>query len=194
MGRDDRGGADPRRCHPRLAKTTGRHPTPWPVVAAERGCGDSVILSRVADFALQSGVVDHGRPIPRRHSCEGEDLSPPLSWSGAPADTRSLALVVDDPDAPAGTFTHWLGWAHDPAAQALGEGEGRTGRGAQRLRHERLPRALLATRPRPPPLLLPPLPLHSDPCLRPDAGKRELERALEAHTLAEAELIGTCQR
>jgi phosphatidylethanolamine-binding protein (PEBP) family uncharacterized protein len=93
------------------------------VVATQRGRSDSIILSRVADLALQSGAFDHGRPIPGRHSCEGEDLSPPLAWSGAPADTRALALVVDDPDAPAGTFAHWLGWALDPAAEGLGEGE-----------------------------------------------------------------------
>jgi phosphatidylethanolamine-binding protein (PEBP) family uncharacterized protein len=92
-------------------------------VATERGRGDSIILSSVADFALQSSAFDHGGPIPRRHSCEGEDLSPPLSWSGVPEDTRSLALVVDDPDAPAGTFTHWLGWALDPDADGLDEGE-----------------------------------------------------------------------
>jgi phosphatidylethanolamine-binding protein (PEBP) family uncharacterized protein len=94
------------------------------VVATKRGRGDSIILSRVADFALQSGAFEPGRPIPPRHSCEGEDLSPPLSWSGPPDGTRSLALVVDDPDAPAGTFTHWLGWALDPADGGLGEGEG----------------------------------------------------------------------
>jgi phosphatidylethanolamine-binding protein (PEBP) family uncharacterized protein len=54
----------------------------------------------VAEFAVQSSAFEYGRPIPRRHSCEGEDLSPPLSWSGLPQGTRSLALVVDDPDAP----------------------------------------------------------------------------------------------
>ena len=77
-------------------------------MAAERGRGDSIILSLVADSALQSSAFDHGGPIPRRHNCEGEHLSPPLAWSGAPEGTRSLALVVDDPDAPAGTFTHCL--------------------------------------------------------------------------------------
>jgi hypothetical protein len=92
-------------------------------VATERGRGDSIILSWVADFTLQSSAFDHGAPIPRRHGCEGEDLSPPLSWSGAPEGTRSLALVVDDPDAPAGTFTHWLAWALDPGAKGLGDGE-----------------------------------------------------------------------
>jgi Raf kinase inhibitor-like YbhB/YbcL family protein len=164
------------------------------VVATQRGRGDSIILSRVADFALQSGVFDHGGPIPRRHSCEGEDLSPPLSWSGAPADTRSLALVVDDPDAPAGTFTHWLGWALDPGAQGLGEGEpapveGRNDFGSTGYRG-----------PCPPPghgrhrYSFRLYALDSDPGLGPGAGKRELERSLEGHTLATVELIGTYER
>ncbi len=42
------------------------------------------------------------------HSCQGADISPPLEWSGEPAETRSLVLIVDDPDAPAGTWNHWL--------------------------------------------------------------------------------------
>jgi hypothetical protein len=87
--------------------------TSAPTIAAERGRGESIILSLVADFALQSSAFDHGGQIPRRHSCEGEDLSPPLSWSGVPEGTRSLALVVDDPDDPARTFTHWLAWGLD---------------------------------------------------------------------------------
>jgi Raf kinase inhibitor-like YbhB/YbcL family protein len=80
----------------------------------------------VAEFGLQSSAFENGEPIPRRHSCEGQDLSPPLSWSGAPEGTRSLALVVDDPDAPTRTFTHWLGWGLDPGAGAW-RGGGRTG-------------------------------------------------------------------
>jgi Raf kinase inhibitor-like YbhB/YbcL family protein len=164
------------------------------VVATQRGRGDSIILSWVADFALQSSAFEPGRPIPRRHSCEGEDLSPPLSWSGPPDGTRSLALVVDDPDAPAGAFTHWLGWALDPGATALGEGEGapvegRNDFGTSGYRG-----------PCPPPghgrhrYSFRLYALDSDPDLPPGAGKRELERTLERHTLATAELIGTYER
>jgi Raf kinase inhibitor-like YbhB/YbcL family protein len=163
-------------------------------VATGRVRGNSIILLRVAEFALQSSAFEHGEPIPRRHCCEGEDLSPPLAWSGAPEGTRSLALVVDDPDAPARTFTHWLGWALDPGAQALGEGEaapveGRNDFGTSGYRG-----------PCPPPghgrhrYFFRLYALDFDPDLRPGAGKGELERALEGHTLAVAELIGTYER
>jgi Raf kinase inhibitor-like YbhB/YbcL family protein len=56
---------------------------------------------------LRSDAFSAGAAIPRRFTCDGEDLSPPLEWEGAPADTRSFVLLCDDPDAPAGTWHHW---------------------------------------------------------------------------------------
>ncbi len=56
---------------------------------------------------LSSSAFPDGSAIPRRFTCEGEDLSPPLEWSEAPAGTRSFVLLCDDPDAPAGTWHHW---------------------------------------------------------------------------------------
>ncbi len=65
---------------------------------------------------LTSSAFSAGSVIPRRFTCDGEDESPPLSWTGAPAGTRSFALLCDDPDAPAGTWHHWA--AYDiPAAE-----------------------------------------------------------------------------
>lgn len=49
-----------------------------------------------------------GQPIPKEFTCDGEDKSPEVKWTNAPASTKSFALVVDDPDAPGGTFTHWV--------------------------------------------------------------------------------------
>ena len=77
----------------------------------------------MGDFALTSPAWASGEVIPSRHTCEGEDVSPALAWSGTPDGTRSLALVVSDPDAPGGTFFHWLAWGIDPAANGLDEGE-----------------------------------------------------------------------
>src|SRR5437868_14346230 len=60
-------------------------------------------------LTLRSDAFAHGRPIPRRYTEDGEDLSPPLTWSGLPEGTRELALIVDDPDAPrAEPFVHWV--------------------------------------------------------------------------------------
>ncbi len=58
-------------------------------------------------FQLTSTAFSGGQRIPKRYSCEGEDLSPPLTWTGAPSATSSFMLVCDDPDAPAGTWHHW---------------------------------------------------------------------------------------
>ena len=111
-----------------------------------------------------------------------------------PDDAVSLALIVDDPDAPVGTFTHWLGWGIDPAGGGLGEGErapreGRNDFGQTGYRG-----------PCPPPghgphryffrLYV----LAAEPAVRSGASRRELERALEGKVLARAELVGTYER
>ena len=59
-------------------------------------------------FKLSSPAFADGGDVPIRHTCDGDDLSPRLTWSEVPPETRSLALIVDDPDAPRGTFTHWV--------------------------------------------------------------------------------------
>jgi Raf kinase inhibitor-like YbhB/YbcL family protein len=59
---------------------------------------------------LRSGAFADGAGIPRRFTCEGEDVSPPLDWSDAPAETRSFVVLCDDPDAPAGTWHHWAAY------------------------------------------------------------------------------------
>lgn len=71
---------------------------------------------------LSSSSFASNALIPRRFTCDGEDLSPPFRWSGAPQGTRSFALLCDDPDAPAGTWHHWA--AYDIAAEHTGLAEG----------------------------------------------------------------------
>lgn len=59
-------------------------------------------------FELDSPAFSEGETIPSRFTCAGDDVSPPLRWSDPPADTKSIALILDDPDAPGGLFTHWM--------------------------------------------------------------------------------------
>ncbi len=73
-------------------------------------------------FQIKSTAFKPKATIPKRHTCEGEDVSPALSWSGAPEGTRSFAIIMDDPDAPPGTWVHWV--LYDLPADLGGLGEG----------------------------------------------------------------------
>jgi Raf kinase inhibitor-like YbhB/YbcL family protein len=71
---------------------------------------------------LESPAFEEGGTIPRKYTCDGEDISPPLAWSAVPEAARSLVLICDDPDAPMGTWTHWV--VFDLPAEATGLPEG----------------------------------------------------------------------
>jgi Raf kinase inhibitor-like YbhB/YbcL family protein len=71
---------------------------------------------------LSSSAFTEGSAISRRFTCDGDDLSPPLEWSGAPPGTRSFVLLCDDPDAPAGTWHHWAVYDIPAAQTALAAG------------------------------------------------------------------------
>lgn len=73
-------------------------------------------------ITVTSTAFAEGEPIPPKYTCDGGDLAPPLSWHGVPAEARAVALVVDDPDAPRGTFTHWV--VLDLAPEVRGSEEG----------------------------------------------------------------------
>jgi Raf kinase inhibitor-like YbhB/YbcL family protein len=73
------------------------------------------------DFTGDS-EVDEGEPIDVRFTCEGDDVSPVLAWKGVPANAKQLALALEDPDAPGGTFTHWLVYGVEPWADDLARG------------------------------------------------------------------------
>jgi Raf kinase inhibitor-like YbhB/YbcL family protein len=70
---------------------------------------------------LTSPAFKNGGRIPEKYSCSGEGFSPPLEIRGVPAKAKSLALVVDDPDAPSGTFVHWLAWNIAPKTREIKE-------------------------------------------------------------------------
>jgi Raf kinase inhibitor-like YbhB/YbcL family protein len=148
----------------------------------------------MSEFALESSAFEHTQAIPSRHTCDGEDLSPPLRWAHVPAEARSLALLVDDPDAPSGVFTHWVAWGLDPSADGLDEDEAAPSEGrndfgtggyrgpcppAGHGRHRYVFRLYALDRE---------LELGSG------AAKSDLEQALEGHVLTIAELVGTYER
>ncbi|MEX0751791.1 MAG: YbhB/YbcL family Raf kinase inhibitor-like protein [Xanthobacteraceae bacterium] len=149
---------------------------------------------------LSSNVFADRAAIPRRFTCDGEDLSPPLDWSDAPAETRSFVLLCDDPDAPAGTWHHWAAYdiPADQAALAAGAAQHaeklfkqaindfqRPGYGGPCPPHRHGPHhyhfRLLA--------------LSTDHlALRKSSSCRDVEREARKHVLAEALLVGVYER
>lgn len=151
-------------------------------------------------FALESRAFGDGERIPAVHTLEGLNLSPPLQWSGEPPGTRSLALVMDDPDAPAGLWQHWLLFNIPASLHALPAGLERSPELANGCRQgqcwgmERFER-LGYQGPQPPPGRVHHyrFSLHAlDRPLQLAAGCSvfDLERAIAGHALATATLIG----
>ena len=92
------------------------------------GCGvrqkeKTVSTATAADVIITSSAFTHEGEIPKKYGCYGESVSPPLSLSAVPTATKSLALIVTDPDAPSGLFTHWVVWNISPDRTLIGEGE-----------------------------------------------------------------------
>lgn len=139
---------------------------------------------------LTSVAFDNNEEIPVEYTCEGEGISPPLSIAEVPPETRSLALIVDDPDAPSGTFTHWTVWNINPETEDIDEGEVPPG-AKQGLN------SAGGTGYVPP---CPPIGVHhylfnlyaldAVPDLPPTADKTELDEAMEGHIITQAQLTG----
>jgi Raf kinase inhibitor-like YbhB/YbcL family protein len=73
------------------------------------------------DLKLTSSAFKEGETIPRKFTCQGKDISPSLAWDGLPAGTKTIALIVDDPDAPGGTWVHWVAFNIPSASGELRE-------------------------------------------------------------------------
>jgi hypothetical protein len=146
---------------------------------------------KTSTLELTSSAFRDGQPIPAIHTCDGDDLSPPLAWRGAPQGTVSWALVMDDPDAPKGTWDHWVLWnlqgtslrAGDDGGGVAGANSwGRTGYGGPcppSGTHRYVFRLLALDK------LLD---------LEPGGRKDALLAATQGHVLAEARLVGSYTR
>lgn len=143
---------------------------------------------------ITSSAFSHKGPIPSKYTCDGENINPPLEISDVPPGAKSLALICEDPDAPGGTFVHWVVWNINPQTTEIGEGKvpvgasqgtndfGRSGYsgpcppgGTHRYFFQ-----LVA--------------LDTTLNLPSGATRQDLEKAMGGHILAQAELVGTYQR
>ncbi len=145
-------------------------------------------------LTIRSPAFDDGARIPVRYTADGPDLSPPLRISGVPVGTASLALIVDDPDAPVGTWVHWVVWNVPPGAPSFPEGgtpdgavEGRNSWGRSGWGGPSPPSGTHR-------YFFKVYALDTVLDLPPTAGKDQLVRAMEGHVLAKAQLMGTYSR
>ncbi len=151
------------------------------------------------EFELISSAFSGGEAIPRRYTCDGEDLSPALAWEDAPEGVASFALIMDDPDAPVGTWVHWVLFNIPGTARSLEEGMAPDAQLADGSRHGSNSWGRLG---------------YGGPCppsgihryffklyaldealdLEPGASKEDLLEAIQGHVLAQTELMGTYSR
>jgi Raf kinase inhibitor-like YbhB/YbcL family protein len=148
---------------------------------------------------LRSSAFDGGGAIPAKYTCDGAESSPPLSWSGAPAGTKAFALIADDPDAPAGTWVHWVAWNIPAETSALKEGLAKGGQLPDGTRQGMtdFKRAGYGG-PCPPSgthrYFFKLYALDAPLDLPPSTDKSKLEASMKVHILAQAELMGTYAR
>jgi len=161
------------------------------VWAGDAGAGD-----RPESFGLSSSAFKANAAIPAQYACDGPDRSPALSWSGSPAATKSFALIADDPDAPVGTWVHWVLYDLPGDRNELPAGiptdETVLGGAKQGVNDFR---KVGYNGPCPPPgkphrYFFKLYALDRSTGLKPRATKAEVLRAIEGHVLAQAELIG----
>src|ERR1039458_2244907 len=147
-------------------------------------------------LAVTTTVFSPGGAIPKGCTCDGADASPDLSWFGAPAGVQSFALIADDPDAPVGTWTHWLVWNIPAQSTGLPKGvpkEETLGNGTRQGRNDF--RRIGYGGPCPPPgkphrYFFKVYALDAKLDVRAGANKDELGRAMKGHVLAQGELMG----
>jgi len=149
---------------------------------------------------LTSTAFTEGAAIPAKHTCDATNVSPPLKWTGVPASAKSLALIADDPDAPAGTWVHWVLYDLAPTVSELPEdvpkSQSIAGGAKQGLNDFRQLGYGGPCPPRGKPhrYFFKLYALDALLELKPGLTKKDVERAMEKHILAQAQLMGTYQR
>jgi Raf kinase inhibitor-like YbhB/YbcL family protein len=172
---------------------------PTPAVAANEGNKAAMNEGNKAAIKLTSTAFDEGGMIPSRYTCDGENVSPPLAWSGVPESAKSLALVADDPDTDHGTWTHWVVYKIPATEKGLPENvpAGDTlASGARQGTND--PKKTAYSGPCPPSgthrYFFKLYALDTDLNLPPGATKDQLLKATEGHVVAEGQLVGLYRR
>lgn len=145
------------------------------------------------DLQVTSSAFKANEAIPPEYTCDGRSVTPPLSWSTVPSNTRSIAILVDDPDAPKGTFTHWMVTGIPPTTTALPAG-GALPEGAIAAKNSKGNTGYTGP--------CPPSGVHHyyfhvyalDIVPARPATKQALLKAISGHILAEGQLVGTYQK
>ena len=165
-------------------------------------CADNSKITKEPAMSIQitSVAFTDGQPILAKYTCDGQGISPPLKWSGVPANTKSFALIADDPDAPGGVWVHWVLYDLPATTTELAEN---TPKSAQ------LPNGVkqglnswphlgygapCPPRGKPHRYFFKLYALDQMLDLKPGATKKDVEVAMKGHVLAEGQLMGTCQR
>jgi hypothetical protein len=153
-------------------------------------------------WTLESTAFGNNQTMPAKYTGDGQDVSPPLKWSDPPAGTQEIALICDDPDAPRGTWVHWVLWGLSAERRELPENVAKTETlpeldGAKQGKND-FPR-IGYNGPKPPPgkphhYSFRVYALDAALDLQPGATKADLERAMQGHILAKGELVGVYQR
>ena len=146
----------------------------------------------MADLIVRSSAFENNKLIPSKYSCDGDEVSPPLKIEGVPLGAKTLALIIDDPDAPRGTFDHWIVWNIPlggeidensiPGIQGLNSGDQQSyiGMCPPSGTHRYFFKAYA---------------LDTLLDLKPNiTRKKDLEKAMQGHVLAKGELIGLYRR
>lgn len=143
---------------------------------------------------ITSPIFDNNDNIPKKYTCDGMDINPPLLIENVPKDAKSLALIVDDPDAPMGTWVHWILWSINPGTKEIKENrvpegtkQGTTDFG----KHD-------YGGPCPPSgthrYFFKLYALDNVPALSPGSRKADLEKSMKGHIISQAQIIGLYRR
>jgi Raf kinase inhibitor-like YbhB/YbcL family protein len=149
---------------------------------------------------LTSPAFTEGEAIPAKFTCDGSNVSPALEWTDAPAGTKSLALICDDPDAPIGTWVHWVLYGLSPARNRLPEGvpaDETLEDGASQGKNDFKKIGYGGPCPpggKPHRYFFKLYALDVEPDLKPGASKKDVEKAMKGHILAQGQLMGRYRR